>query len=641
MYTKSTSVPLTVDWKTNHIWQLGKNLAQFFFLTEQIVNQSSDASDTTIPCLTNRFSSKTISQTMSRNHQIDWTTSDNFTGRNNANATRSNTSLNAQSTSSLDLINNNVSYNTQERDATLKALLPVYRLAPDYETAIRKMNQKQRTNDTHLHTSHKVASDPHLNVYSVSQPDVHRATDATLGHHHRQQHPDVTSYYRNFTPNVNRMDALPHHQLMRMHKRPPAYPTEWLISSTPDLAGASHRALFRPAFVTGSSPDLISQQATIQAVPSNAVRRHHSQTQMPHGAAEQLNANLLLPNAYRVSPQQQYGYIGSSRQLSGSIEPIHENQIYQSQTDVTGTSYQSHQQRLSNPNVVQILQHSSRSLESISQHQTSASSVDPNELSGVSRRHVQFDALNRSQSADLLDSGVVTSSSEDRAKEKKKRRWKFWGNKGKSSLNEKAKSGTLERDKGKSGKKALSTEEEIDSRHRWSTGLPRVPVPTTISKEKLVSFDTWTPPQQNILISFRRFCQGQILGTKLADPQLYVEYERIPKRKANESYDCALNDENRTKNFDPSFLPYDGNRVRLTPSPGNRLGYYNASVISATVGTKQRFYIIAQSPHAVNELSTFLQCVWEADVYLLVQLSDEVNYVPETSNNCAEYGQVI
>lgn len=65
----------------------------------------------------------------------------------------------------------------------------------------------------------------------------------------------------------------------------------------------------------------------------------------------------------------------------------------------------------------------------------------------------------------------------------------------------------------------------------------------------------------------------------------------------------------------------------------------NASHVSATVGAKQRFYVVAQSP-TVATLTTFLQCVWEADVYLLVQLSDEVNYVPTSSSKCLEYGQV-
>lgn len=131
-----------------------------------------------------------------------------------------------------------------------------------------------------------------------------------------------------------------------------------------------------------------------------------------------------------------------------------------------------------------------------------------------------------------------------------------------------------------------------------------------------------------------------MLETKLSDPQLYVEFERIPKRKENASYDCALHEDNRLTNFDPNFLPYDDNRVRITPTRDNRLGYVNASHITATVGAKQRFYIVAQSPNGPEALNVFLQCVWEADVYLLVQLSDEVNYVPPTSNKCLEFGQV-
>lgn len=124
----------------------------------------------------------------------------------------------------------------------------------------------------------------------------------------------------------------------------------------------------------------------------------------------------------------------------------------------------------------------------------------------------------------------------------------------------------------------------------------------------------------------------------MADPQLYIEFERIPKRKDSARYECALHEENRSKNLDPNFLPYDENRVRITPTRENRLGYVNASHITATVGTKQRFYIVAQSPRDTLTLNIFLQCVWDADVYLIVQLSDELNYIPMTSDKCLDYG---
>lgn len=131
----------------------------------------------------------------------------------------------------------------------------------------------------------------------------------------------------------------------------------------------------------------------------------------------------------------------------------------------------------------------------------------------------------------------------------------------------------------------------------------------------------------------------------------------------NAKYDCALAEENKSRNFDPNFLPYDNNRVRLTPTRDNRMGYVNASHITvsrfnrwditqmnpnifdrfspqSTVGNKQRFYIVAESPNDTSTTNTFWQCVWEADVYLLIQLSSELNYIPQTSERCLEYGQV-
>lgn len=62
-----------------------------------------------------------------------------------------------------------------------------------------------------------------------------------------------------------------------------------------------------------------------------------------------------------------------------------------------------------------------------------------------------------------------------------------------------------------------------------------------------------------------------------------MEFEAIPKRREMARYDCALMDENTMKNSDPNFLPYDDNRVRLTPTMENRHGYVNASNISVSV----------------------------------------------------------
>jgi tyrosine-protein phosphatase non-receptor type 14/21 len=62
--------------------------------------------------------------------------------------------------------------------------------------------------------------------------------------------------------------------------------------------------------------------------------------------------------------------------------------------------------------------------------------------------------------------------------------------------------------------------------------------------------------------------------------------------------------------------------------------------LKSTVGKKQRFYIIAQSAYDALTANIFWQCVWEADVYLLIQLSDDLPYVPPNSDRCLEFGQV-
>ncbi|XP_062548137.1 tyrosine-protein phosphatase non-receptor type 21 isoform X2 [Armigeres subalbatus] len=227
-----------------------------------------------------------------------------------------------------------------------------------------------------------------------------------------------------------------------------------------------------------------------------------------------------------------------------------------------------------------------------------------------------------------LSASISTTSGSSSVKETKRRRfWDILGGRSKNS-SDKQKSATLGREKDRknksaavataSGGSANSSMHEGQIKHRWSTGMPRQqPLPSNISKEKLCS----------------------LLETKLADPQLYCEFERIPKRVENSKYDCALADENKNKNFDPNFLPFDNNRVRLTPTRDNRMGYVNASHITSTVGNKQRFYIVAESPNDTLTTNIFWQCVWEADVYLLVQLSSELNYIPQTSERCLEYGQ--
>jgi tyrosine-protein phosphatase non-receptor type 14/21 len=178
-------------------------------------------------------------------------------------------------------------------------------------------------------------------------------------------------------------------------------------------------------------------------------------------------------------------------------------------------------------------------------------------ISGTSSNYT----INTTATIDTTDSGISTDGMS-------KKRHKFWNllggggggkNKNSSSTN-KQKSATLGREKErKKDKKDLGRDSE--ERHRWSTGLPKLsPLPANVSKEKLC----------------------QLLDAKLNDSQLFLEFERIPKRKENGQYTCALLEENYSKNSDPTCLPMDENRVKLIPTRENRIGYVNASYVSVS-----------------------------------------------------------
>ncbi|KAJ1532099.1 hypothetical protein ONE63_000728 [Megalurothrips usitatus] len=154
------------------------------------------------------------------------------------------------------------------------------------------------------------------------------------------------------------------------------------------------------------------------------------------------------------------------------------------------------------------------------------------------------------------------------------------------------------------------------NQHHWGNALPRVPISSaTVSKETLC----------------------QLLEKKLIDSQLFFEFEKIPKKRQNADFSSANHPDNSARNRYKEVLPYDENRVRLTPSKENRQGYINASHITATVGNQQRFYVAAQGPQT-NTLTSFWQMVWEADIYLVVNLlgANDEGAIPYLPTNIAD-----
>jgi tyrosine-protein phosphatase non-receptor type 14/21 len=620
---------------------------------------------------TNPMDSRTSLQTSA----IDVNIPNPILGSSQWNPAGSNASLinRAQSSSCLDLANSNVNINNNVNKERLKSLLPTYRPAPSYETAIQQKNRG-------------------------SQPDVGQLVYENFAHPQSQvQHfPDVTHHTSTTMIGPHYSDAsdygLPQRFKMMSVKPPPQYPANRLSStSTPDLALASHRGVFGYR-TSGSSPDLVSSRTLLQHgfIPSNAhsilypytsvaagggmkQRLRHSHSFLPHATYENLNfietanPNLFhkhIPNnliyrtasataaqqmadmEYYLHKQQRNHSLNalnlSNSHISVAEQPIYENFPLPSRSEVKlsdnaprKVSMEMRAQpvqpqprsiqtepSMDTTNMMNKYNNSSRNVNEASngnenfkyskqQHYLivtgdmnngnsmsgSASKINVSQEKDVNLNNIPASAsasslyqnqqtmkqrqqsnmmntsstssnytINTTTTADTTDSGISTSMGGK--KEKGEKRNKIWnilsgGSKNKTSSS-KQKSATLGREKEKSKKDkhsrdAAATEAESNLRHRWSTGLPRLqPLPANISKEKLC----------------------QLLETKLNDSQLFLEFERIPKRKENAQYSCAIHDENRNKNSDRTLLPMDDNRVKLIPTRENRMGYVNASHIT-------------------------------------------------------------
>ncbi|CAG9822434.1 unnamed protein product [Phaedon cochleariae] len=616
----------------------------------------------------------------------------------------------AQSTSCLDL-------NVQNDVDALRSLLPSYRPAPDYETAVQ---QKYR-NSSGAITSHEPIRNAHPILYS-SQPEIHQA-DSYSTHLH---YPDVTHnnveqknlIYKTAFPGSQQMvdsSAIPH-----AYKPPPPYPAHRIGSnSTPDLAGMSQQLKPHPGFVgaavSGSSPDLVSGghfylrqlYSDHQAHPI-----HRSQSYLPpqHGTYENLasifNNNMLgrpqalivenpnitkhikkvydehgniiycmpanmkqilqenqLPSTGFVVTRNQNAVVAHDPSLNTSAEPIYENipLPWQNEGEMRARTQSIHS---APPEMSQVVNHAV-----VNAVQSQMQQLNINNRKGSKENlYVNIDRLKSSSKTDLnshnltdnshkLDTTTVSniadepsnsskctlfsknstinvstaaffnsntnsagetfaevSSSSNGSTKSKKKRWGILM--GRSKSGEKVKSATLGREK----KKKDEDRNESNIKHRWSTGLPRFnPLPPSISKETMC----------------------QLLETKLADSQLFFEFDKIPKKKQNADFKTALHPDNAAFNRFKDVLPYEDNRLRLTPTRNNKFGYINASHITATVGSKQRFYIAAQGP-TKQTLPFFWQCVWEAEVYLMVQLTDpteDMTYLPDADDRCVDIDQ--
>ena len=207
-----------------------------------------------------------------------------------------------------------------------RALLPSYRPAPDYETAVQQKYQQQRTEaqiryqNHHAHsqlintTAQPLVYGSHPDIHRIHYPDVTRHTvsvnqgvaateDYTYGLKF------VGNYPMAVNPNVQTDHAL---HYVNVYKPPPPYPSNGLASnSTPDLAVASQALNYHRGYinshVSGSSPDLVSTRTALNRQllgyvnPAHNVVNYTRPNILPatHGTYNNLTS-VLEPNPHII-----------------------------------------------------------------------------------------------------------------------------------------------------------------------------------------------------------------------------------------------------------------------------------------------------------------------------------------------------
>ncbi|XP_059045635.1 tyrosine-protein phosphatase non-receptor type 14 [Achroia grisella] len=163
-----------------------------------------------------------------------------------------------------------------------RALLPSYRPAPDYETAIQQKYQQQRADaqlryQNHPHSQVNINAKPlvygsHPDIHRIHYPDVTRHTvSVNQGVSPTDDYPYGIKLMGNYpfaiNPNVQ-SERNPQLHYINVYKPPPPYPSNGLASnSTPDLAVASQALNYHRGYinshVSGSSPDLVSTRTAL------------------------------------------------------------------------------------------------------------------------------------------------------------------------------------------------------------------------------------------------------------------------------------------------------------------------------------------------------------------------------------------
>ncbi|OTF76925.1 Tyrosine-protein phosphatase non-receptor-like protein [Euroglyphus maynei] len=117
------------------------------------------------------------------------------------------------------------------------------------------------------------------------------------------------------------------------------------------------------------------------------------------------------------------------------------------------------------------------------------------------------------------------------------------------------------------------------------------------------------------------------------DQDFTKEFELLPRMNPTAKFTTASLGENILKNRFRDILPYEENRVKLTPTKDNKHGYINASHVMMTFGSIKQHYIAAQGP-LPNTTLDFWQMVFEQHINLIVMVT---NFSESGSQKCYIY----
>lgn len=254
-----------------------------------------------------------------------------------------------------------------------RALLPSYRPAPDYETAIQQKYAQQRAEaqlryqNHHAHT--QLVNTANKPIIYGSHPDIHRIHYPDVTRHTLNQGVAATDDYSYglkfmgtnypFAVNPNVQTDLNQLHYINVYKPPPPYPSNGLASnSTPDLAVASQALNYHRGYinshVSGSSPDLVSTRTALNRQYLGYLNNTHVNYRpvMPgaHGTYNNLPSVLepkprIIMDPHHISDniQKMYDERGNimysmqmhripyqrhlviPQQVTGTQEPIYEN----------------------------------------------------------------------------------------------------------------------------------------------------------------------------------------------------------------------------------------------------------------------------------------------------------------------------